>query len=95
MPQNAGTSRGEALMKAGRQLAIIVAGSVLLIAGLVMLILPGPGILLILLGLALLAREFGWARRLLERARVVAGRHLGSLRKRKHGSHADASEDQA
>lgn len=45
----------------------IVAGFTLLLAGVVMLITPGPGWLVILLGLSLLAAEFIWARRLMDR----------------------------
>ena len=45
----------------------IVAGFTLLAAGAVMLVTPGPGWLAIFLGLGLLAAEFVWARRLMER----------------------------
>jgi uncharacterized protein (TIGR02611 family) len=45
----------------------IVAGFTLLIAGVVMIVTPGPGWLVILLGLGLLAAEFVWARRLMDR----------------------------
>src|SRR5918999_6449599 len=37
------------------------------LAGLAMLVLPGPGLLVIALGLGILALEFAWAERLLER----------------------------
>jgi len=39
----------------------------LLLAGVVMLVTPGPGWVVILLGLGLLAAEFVWARRLMDR----------------------------
>ncbi len=45
----------------------IVAGFTLLLAGVVMLVTPGPGWLVIFLGLSLLAAEFIWARRLMDR----------------------------
>ena len=45
----------------------VVAGFTLLAAGVVMLLTPGPGWLTILLGLGLLAAEFIWAQRLMER----------------------------
>jgi len=45
----------------------ILAGFTLLALGLVMIITPGPGWLVIFLGLTLLAAEFVWARRLMER----------------------------
>jgi uncharacterized protein (TIGR02611 family) len=45
----------------------VVAGFTLLLAGAVMIITPGPGWLVIFLGLSLLAAEFIWARRLMDR----------------------------
>jgi uncharacterized protein (TIGR02611 family) len=45
----------------------IVSGFTLLLAGVVMIVTPGPGWLVILLGLGLLAAEFVWARRLMDR----------------------------
>lgn len=44
----------------------IVLGFVVLIGGLIMMVLPGPGLLGIIFGLGLLARELVWAERLLE-----------------------------
>jgi len=45
----------------------VVAGFTLLLAGVVMIVTPGPGWLVIFLGLGLLAAEFVWARRLMDR----------------------------
>jgi uncharacterized protein (TIGR02611 family) len=45
----------------------VVAGFTLLLAGVVMIVTPGPGWLVIFLGLSLLAAEFLWARRLMDR----------------------------
>jgi uncharacterized protein (TIGR02611 family) len=47
------------------RLARIAGGGTLLVAGVVMLVLPGPGWLTIAAGLALLAGEFLWAHKLL------------------------------
>ena len=47
--------------------AFAVAGFVVLAAGVVMLVTPGPGIPAIILGLGMLALEFAWAERWLER----------------------------
>ena len=47
--------------------AFAVAGFVVLLAGIVMLVTPGPGIPVIILGLTMLALEFAWAERWLER----------------------------
>jgi uncharacterized protein (TIGR02611 family) len=48
----------------------IAGGFLLLLAGLVMLVTPGPGWVTIALGLALLATEYRWARRLLDRLKA-------------------------
>ncbi len=53
----------------GRRVAITAFGFVAVIAGLLMLVVPGPGILVTLLGLALLATEHDWAKDLLAWAR--------------------------
>jgi uncharacterized protein (TIGR02611 family) len=58
----------------------MVFGFTLLAIGVVMLITPGPGWVVILSGLALLAAEFLWARRLLDRLKHGAGRVMASLR---------------
>ena len=50
-----------------RRVFLIIAGFTLLMAGGVMLVTPGPGMVVIFLGLGLLAAEFVWARRLMER----------------------------
>jgi uncharacterized protein (TIGR02611 family) len=50
-----------------RRIFLIVAGFTLLLLGIIMVFTPGPGTPVILLGLGLLAAEFVWARRLMER----------------------------
>jgi uncharacterized protein (TIGR02611 family) len=49
-------------------------GFALLGAGIAMLALPGPGWLTIIAGLAMLAGEFQWARRLLDQVKDAANR---------------------
>ena len=51
------------------RLVLITVGGIVFLAGLSMLILPGPGILVALVGLGILAREFEWADRLLRTLR--------------------------
>lgn len=45
-----------------------MAGATVTLAGVVMLITPGPALVIIPIGLAMLALEFAWAERMLERA---------------------------
>ncbi len=57
-----------------RRVFLVIAGFTLLLAGAVMLVTPGPGIAAILLGLGLLAAEFVWARRLMDRIKREGGK---------------------
>ncbi|HIJ96824.1 MAG TPA: hypothetical protein HPP94_14015 [Desulfuromonadales bacterium] len=49
-----------------KRLVVIVMGFTILVAGIAMIVLPGPAVVVIPIGLALLASEFIWARRLLD-----------------------------
>lgn len=60
-----------------RRLSRIAAGFTLLAVGIVMLVTPFPGWLVILLGLGLLGAEFVWARRLMERIKRESDRVRG------------------
>ena len=53
----------QALYASARRIGILVGGSVLLVTGIAFLVLPGPGVPLIIGGLALLGTQFEWARR--------------------------------
>lgn len=57
-----------------RQVSVAVLGGALLVLGIVLLPLPGPGLLVIAAGLAVLATEFPWAERLLGRVRARLAR---------------------
>ena len=57
----------------------IIAGFTLLLVGAVMLVTPGPGWLVIFLGLGLLAAEFVWAERLMKRIKHESGRVMGAV----------------
>ncbi len=48
-----------------KRLVVIVIGFTILAAGVAMIVLPGPAIVVIPVGLAVLATEFIWARKLL------------------------------
>ena len=59
----------------------ILGGFTLLGLGAVMLFTPGPGWLVIFLGLTLLAAEFVWARRLMDRMKAQSSRLKESVLK--------------
>jgi uncharacterized protein (TIGR02611 family) len=53
------------VLRLSRKVGVAVAGGSLLVVGVALIFLPGPAIIVIPLGLALLATEFRWAGRLL------------------------------
>jgi len=53
-----------------RRLIIAVVGFTVLAVGIAMVVLPGPAILVIPLGLSILATEFVWAKKLLEKIKT-------------------------
>ena len=60
-----------------KRVLVSVVGAVLVLGGLAMLVLPGPGILVVALGFAVLGTEYAWAAHALERTKrtaEVAGR---------------------
>jgi uncharacterized protein (TIGR02611 family) len=63
----------KSIQQAKRFLKVLF-GFTLLVIGIVMLVTPGPGWLTILLALGVLAAEFVWARRLLDRLKKEGGR---------------------
>ncbi len=64
-----------------RRVVVFIFGISILLAGIVMIVSPGPAVVVIPLGLGILATEFLWARRLLD-----------SLKRRLTDAHTAASE---
>jgi len=52
-----------------RRLIVAIIGFTVLLIGVAMIVLPGPAVVVIPLGLAILGTEFVWARRLLKKAK--------------------------
>ena len=59
----------ELTYKYARRIVIAVVGATVVLAGVVMLVTPGPGLVVIPAGLAILSIEFAWARHWLRRVR--------------------------
>ncbi|HSX17775.1 MAG TPA: PGPGW domain-containing protein [Candidatus Saccharimonadales bacterium] len=53
----------ERLASTARKIVIFTVGFIVIIVGILLLVLPGPGVLVIIAGLAILAIEFEWAKR--------------------------------
>ncbi len=63
-----------------KKAVVLVTGGAVLLAGVAMIVLPGPAVVVIPLGLGILATEFLWARRLLTRMHDRMRRAAGKLR---------------
>lgn len=63
------------------RIGFAVLGFVVLTAGVVMLVTPGPGIPVLILGLAMLALEFAWAERWLDRIATKAEQAVDEVTK--------------
>jgi hypothetical protein len=63
---------GMFIKRSGKRIAVTIAGGAVLLAGVALLVLPGPGWLLIFIGLGILATEYVWAERLLKAAKRKA-----------------------
>jgi tellurite resistance protein TerC len=60
-----------------RRFLIGTIGISVVLIGLVMIVLPGPAIIIVPIGLAILASEFGWARRVWRRGQILVSRVRG------------------
>lgn len=58
-------------MRLARRLMVLVVGGTLLFVGILLFYTPGPGLLVVPLGLSVLAVEFVWARRLLAKVKAA------------------------
>ena len=65
-----------------RRIAVAFVGGIVLAVGVAMLVLPGPAVVVIPAGLAILATEFRWARRLLRHVRERIARGMSLFRRK-------------
>jgi uncharacterized protein (TIGR02611 family) len=83
----------ENFLRQARRVIIGVVGFTVLLIGVALLVLPGPAFLVIPAGLAILAIEFAWARRWLQRIKQVAeqggGRLIWKTPKNQHREKSD------
>lgn len=63
---------GRFIGRNGKRVGVTIGGFAVVLAGAAMLVLPGPGLLVIIAGLAILATEYVWAQRLLKIAKEKA-----------------------
>ena len=60
-----------------RRFLVGAIGFSVVLIGLIMIVLPGPAIVMLPLGFAILASEFAWARRVWRRGRILVSRVRG------------------
>ena len=60
--------------RSSKRVAVTVVGAAVVAGGLAMLVLPGPGILVVAVGFAILGTEYAWAASALERTKRTAAR---------------------
>ena len=83
--------------KVARRIAIGVTGGTILLLGVVMLVTPGPALVVIPVGLAILGLEFAWARLWLKKIRQSISAGLANNRGRdaeRYRSNACATDEQ-
>jgi len=68
-----------------KRVAVTIVGFCVVLAGLAMLVLPGPGIIVIVAGLAILATEYVWAQRLLKIAKEKANQTKDAILRKNKG----------
>lgn len=71
---------GPITYKWARRIVISVMGGTVVLAGVAMIVLPGPALVVIPIGLGILGVEFAWARRWLKRIREHADGLITSVR---------------
>lgn len=72
--------------KAARRIVVAVVGATVLLIGIVMIVTPGPAIVVIPVGLTILSIEFAWARTWLKRLRES----ISSLNAKERDNRAEA-----
>ena len=88
------TGDDHSIKRKARKAAVFVIGGTVLLIGVALLVLPGPAFIVIPAGLAILALEFAWARRWLDKAKVWAARVAEKV-KEKAGRKAAKRNDPA
>lgn len=78
--------------KAGRRIVVGVVGATVLLIGVIMIVTPGPALVVIPVGLAILSIEFTWARLWLKRLRESISNRSSNNLKRRAEAHRDRVE---
>jgi uncharacterized protein (TIGR02611 family) len=72
------------LKKSTRKVGVALLGFPVVILGVILIPLPGPGILVVILGLLILSLEFEWAKRYLESTKEFQRKAIEKARAKKN-----------
>ncbi len=75
--------------KTARRIIILIVGATVVLLGAIMLVTPGPGLVVIPVGLAILSIEFAWARHWLKKLRES----LSQVNQNNHARRAERHRD--
>ena len=75
--------------RSGKRIGVTIVGFLLLLAGAIMMVTPGPGTVAIIAGLAILATEYTWAEIMLDKVKAKAKQAGDAVRKRSRRSKPD------
>lgn len=78
--------------RTAKRIVVIAVGSTILVIGIVMIVFPGPAIIAIPVGLAILGIEFAWARRWLRRIRERISNNNAGNRAERAEAHRNRAE---
>ncbi len=78
-----------------KRIVITIVGGTILLIGMAMLVLPGPGLLVIPIGLGILGIEFAWARVWLAKVKAKGGEIVDAVNNKIRGAKVDQSSDEA
>ncbi|MEX2274796.1 MAG: PGPGW domain-containing protein [Actinomycetota bacterium] len=83
---------GKFIGRNAKRVAVTIVGFALILVGIALLVLPGPGWALIFVGLAVLATEYVWAQRLLNKAKeqAIKAKDLALGKKRQRAEKKEA-----
>jgi uncharacterized protein (TIGR02611 family) len=71
------------VLRSTKRIAVTLVGFALVLLGLILLVTPGPGLLVVIAGLAVLATEYAWANAALAGARRRASQARQKLSNRR------------
>ena len=81
--------------RAARRIVIAVVGTTVVLLGIIMIVTPGPALVFVPMGLAILAIEFTWAKRWLKKLRETISNGLANNRAKRADNHRERAESQA